>query len=105
MLGTRFALTAALVIAFATSGFAQEKPRKVAFLVGVGKYDFKFTDLGKAPENDVTKLAKVLKAGGFEVVILTSNGPGKDRATKANIDERFKALLNRGGRKAGDQEE
>jgi TPR repeat protein len=93
-------LRTALVAAFAlvaAPALAQDKPRKVAFLVGVGKYDFAFTDLGKAPENDVTELAKVLKDGGFEVVVLTSTAAGKDRATKANVEERFKAILDGGG--------
>ena len=75
-------------------------PRKVAFLVAVGKYDHKFSDLGTAPLNDVTALAKEL--AGFEVVILTGDKPDADplRATRANIEARFKELLKGGNGKA-----
>ena len=94
-------LAAALVpvadVLFATPQAA--KPRKVAFLVGVGKYDHKFTDLGTAPENDVGELAKTLTDGGFEVVTLTGTGTGANRATKANVEDRFKDVLRGGGGK------
>jgi sulfatase modifying factor 1 len=71
----------------------QAKPRKVAFLVGVGKYDHKFPNLGTAPENDAAELAREL--AGFEVVTLTGSKPDNDphRATKKNIEARFKELL------------
>jgi hypothetical protein len=74
----------------------------VAFLVGVGKYDHNFTDLGTAPENDVGELAKELAGGGFEVEVLTGRKPDGDprRATRANIEGRFKELLAGGGRPA-----
>ena len=68
------------------------KPRKVALLVGGGKYDHAFTDLGGVPERDVTELAKTLGEGGFEVVVLTGSTAGADRATKANIESRVKEL-------------
>ena len=74
-------------------------PRKVAFLVGIGKYDHKFSDLGTAPVNDVTELAKEL--AGFEVVTLTGSKADNDpyRATKKNIEARFKELLDGTGGK------
>jgi TPR repeat protein len=69
----------------------------VAFLVGVGQYKFNFSDLGTAPERDVTALAKTLSAGGFEVVALTGSADGAGRATKKNMEDRFKQLLDGGG--------
>jgi formylglycine-generating enzyme required for sulfatase activity len=76
----------------------ERKPRKVAFLVGVGTYDHAFRDLKQAPEKDVTELGKELADGGFEVVTLLGGKPAKskDRATKANIEGRFKELLEGG---------
>ena len=103
----RFAFAPVLLVAvlvpvadvlFATPQVA--KARKVAFLVGVGKYDHKFGDLGTAPENDVSELADTLGKGGFEVITLTGTGGGADRATKANIEGRFKDVLRGGGGKA-----
>src|SRR5438309_637310 len=79
---------------FATPQEPARKARKVAFLVGVGKYDHKFSDLGTVPINDVTELARTLGEGGFEVVTLA----GKD-ATKANVEGRFKELLKGGNGK------
>jgi hypothetical protein len=95
MAGVRFPLAVLLALALAGLAPAQDKPRKVAFLVGVGHYDHNFKSLGTAPVNDVTELAKVLKAGGFEVVLLTSQENKKDevRATKANILQRFDAAV------------
>ena len=86
-------LAATLSVVPAPSAQPPAKTRKVAFLVGVGKYDHKFGDLGTAPENDVTELAKAL--AGFEVVTLTGSKPDGDpqRATKENIEARFKELL------------
>ena len=81
----------------APQGQPDRKPRKVAFLVGVGKYDHKFPDLGTAPENDVGEMAKTLAGGGFEVVTLTGTGTGGNRATRANIEDRFKEVLRGGG--------
>ncbi len=67
-------------------------PRKVAFLVGVTKYDHDFPDL-QFPERDVEELGKVLKAGGFEVVTLMGSARGKDRATRKTIETRLQAML------------
>ncbi len=71
-------------------------PRKVAFLVGVTKYDHDFPDL-QFPERDVEELGKVLKAGGFEVVTLLGSASGKDRATRKSIEARLQAILEGGG--------
>jgi formylglycine-generating enzyme len=75
---------------------AERPPRKVAFLVGVARYQFGFDDLQFA-EDDAKELAAALREGGFEVVLLTGSAEGRDRATKANIDARLKDLLNGGG--------
>src|SRR5262245_62791263 len=100
---TRFTwLAATTLLIFAPEAFAQQpKGRKVAFLVGVGTYKHNFADLGKAPEKDVTELAKVFKDGGFEVVLLTGSADGKDQATKANVEDRFQAVLKGTGNPAG----
>ena len=92
----RALLVVVAVVALPAAAAAQERAaRKVAFLVGVGKYDHKFDDLGTAPENDVAKLADALAPGGFEVVTLTGRKRDGDplRATKANIEARFRDVL------------
>jgi formylglycine-generating enzyme required for sulfatase activity len=73
--------------------------RKVAFLVGVSKYDHGFDNLQFA-ERDVEELGKVLKAGGFEVVVLTGSAAGADRATRKNVLARLQALLDGDGNEA-----
>ena len=45
----RFVVAVVFAVVWSSALAAQEKGRKVAFLVGVGKYDFAFSDLGKAP--------------------------------------------------------
>ena len=84
------ALLAALVpfvdVLFATP--QERKPRKVAFLVGVGKFLHDLPNLGGAPERDVDELERVLKGHGFEVVKLTDEKAGKDE-----VEGRFKKLL------------
>jgi Caspase domain len=67
-------------------------PRKVAFLVGVSKYDHITDDLNFA-ERDASEMAAALKGAGFEVVTLTGSARGDDRATKDNIEKRLNALL------------
>lgn len=74
--------------------FAADPPkagRKVAFLVGVGDYKHhkKDSQLGAAPVNDVTEMAKVLKANGFTVVLLTDAD-----ATRDAVLEKFRLTLN-----------
>ncbi|MBY0460061.1 MAG: caspase family protein, partial [Gemmataceae bacterium] len=93
------ALAAVLPVADLLFARQEREPRKVAFLVGVTKYDHDFPDL-QFPERDVEELGKALKAGGFEVVILTGSGKGADRATKKNIEARLDALLNGDGNEA-----
>jgi hypothetical protein len=74
----------------------EHTPRKVAFLVGVSKYDHDFPDLQFA-ERDVEALKTTLADGGFEVVLLIGSGAGKDRATKKNVESRLADLLAGGG--------
>jgi formylglycine-generating enzyme required for sulfatase activity len=72
-------------------------PRKVAFVVGVAKYDHAFADL-QFPERDAADLAATLRQGGFDVVLLTGSAAGKDRATRKNIEDRLAELLDGGPR-------
>jgi hypothetical protein len=94
----RLLLSAVAVALTLSPGFAQDKKgRKVALLVGVGEYKFNLSNLGTAPERDVTELQKFLRDGGFEVTTLTGSGTGDAKATKANVEKRFTALLTGGG--------
>jgi uncharacterized caspase-like protein len=93
-------ILATLVLAtlgLASAGRAAEEPNKVALLVGVNRYKTRI--LVDHPleyaERDVTELAAVLQAQGFQVATLT--GPN---ATKAKIDDALKRLLQ--GREASD---
>src|SRR5215510_5721197 len=93
---TPLALVATLPLADLLRAQPERAPRKVALLVGVSKYDHDFADLQFA-ERDVDELGKVLKAGGFEVVLLTGSAAGKDRATRKNIEARLQAVLDGDG--------
>lgn len=96
MTAPRLAALALVVAAVAWAQPPGRAPRKVAFLVGVSKYDHDFPDL-KFAERDVTELGKVLAAGGFEVVVLTGAAGGADRATRKNVEARLQGLLDGGG--------
>lgn len=91
-------LTVPLILVIARLGWGRaERPvRKVAFVVGVARYQFGFQDLQFA-ERDAEELATTLRDGGFEVVLLTGSAAGRDRASKANVEGRLKSLLNGGG--------
>src|SRR5262249_30350717 len=72
--------------------FAKQKPasaKKVAFLVGVNKYEKRnFQDLDYA-EADVQALASALQKLGFETTVLTGSATGERRATRKNIEARL----------------
>ena len=86
----RAACAAVVLVALGVApAAAQPKPRKVAFLVGVGTYLFNFPDLAGAPENDVTKLRDVLDTGGFDEIHVLKNND----ATKAKVLAKFAAVL------------
>src|SRR4051812_38706369 len=59
------------VVAFVAPASAQQKGRKVAFLIGVGAFAHDLPDLNGSPQKDVTALAKEFREGGYEVVVLT----------------------------------
>jgi hypothetical protein len=70
---------------FAPGLRAADAPRKVAFLVGIRKYQKPpFPDLDWA-ENDVAEMKVALEQLGFEVRLLTGGAQGKDQATRRNI--------------------
>ena len=71
---------------------AQQKGRKVAFLVGVSTYKNGLADLGGIPNNDVGKLGEILGKNGFAVQTLTG-----EKATKKEILARFRAAFDGGG--------
>ena len=70
----------------------ERKPRKVAFLVGVGKFQHDLPNLNGSPQKDAGALETALKQNGFEVVKLTD-----ERATKKAVESRFRSLLDGGG--------
>ena len=88
---TRALATLTLLLALASPSAAQQKGRKVAFLVGIGQFKQSLTDLRGMPQRDVAKLGELLKENGFEVVTLTDK-----EATKANVERRFRDLLSGG---------
>ncbi len=76
------------------------EPRKVAFLIGVSKYDKAGLDSLAYAEDDVTALGKKLHDdAGFYVEILTGSGEGEKRATRLNIrtqlEEKFAKNIKR----------
>jgi hypothetical protein len=72
---------------------SDNKPKKVALLVGVNQYDNrKFDDLQYA-ERDVEDLAKELRAAGYAVRLLTGGGTGVNRASKENIGKALAEIL------------
>jgi TPR repeat protein len=70
-----------------------DKTRKGALLVGVNDYDNRKLEDLKYAERDVEELAKELRTADYEVRLLTGNGAGADRATKANIDKALAEVL------------
>ncbi|MCA9092971.1 MAG: caspase family protein [Planctomycetaceae bacterium] len=90
-------ITLAAMSCFASclSVFAQDDvlPRKFALLVGVNKYkNRKVSNLSFAGR-DVEETGETLKDLGFNVHFLTGSSKGYRRATKANIEEALKVLL------------
>jgi formylglycine-generating enzyme required for sulfatase activity len=82
-----------VLLAAATATPAQTPAaRKVALLVGVGAFKHDLPPLDGSPQRDVAALEVELKKHGFEVVKLTD-----ERATKAAVEARFRALLDGGG--------
>jgi formylglycine-generating enzyme required for sulfatase activity len=60
-------------------------PRKVAFLVGVSRYEKKGLNDLNYPESDVRALADELKTDGFEVKVMLGSSTGTDQANLANL--------------------
>ena len=84
-------LLAALFVTGSAAAQAPPKPRKVAFLVGVGTFRQDLPDLKGVPRRDVEALAAVLEPAGFRVVKLTDLD-----ATKKAIEDQFAATLSGG---------
>jgi hypothetical protein len=85
----------AAVVALPTDRTAtaqQPKSRKVAFLVGVGKFQHDLPNLKGSPQKDVDSLDAELRKNGFEVVKLTD-----EKATKKDVESRFRKLLDGDG--------
>src|SRR4051794_9638665 len=81
-------VAAGLAAGLAFSQKEAAKPRKVALLVGINKYQKRgFADLSFA-ERDVEELARLLGGGGFEVELLT----GED-ATLEKVERGVAKLL------------
>jgi formylglycine-generating enzyme required for sulfatase activity len=70
--------------------------RKLAFLVGITKYNHQDLKDLEFPERDVADLGTVLEGDGFQVVSLTAEGGQQDSALKPvadNIRRQLKELL------------
>jgi hypothetical protein len=93
-------LLAAATCALACAALLADGPtsagKKYALLVGVKEYEHSALTNLRYTENDVTELAKLLEANGYEVVVLTA-AAGKENPkrlpTKANIERAMRALL------------
>jgi TPR repeat protein len=96
-LGVRV-LLGLLIVALGASPCLGQKAKRYAVLVGPREYDHsKLTPLDYT-QNDVTELAGLLRAAGYEVVLLTDSAGKKDRRlapTKANIEARMKEVLDK----------
>src|SRR5437899_2435595 len=70
-----------------------DKPKKVALLVGVNKYDKRgFAEFPlQYAERDADEMAVELKKAGFEVRLLKGSSRGDDRAIRANLDKALDA--------------
>lgn len=78
-------ILALVILGVACGVVHSQDARKVAFLVGVEKYEKSgFSNLDYA-EDDVSELGKALKAYGFEVTGLLGSSTGKLKATRANV--------------------
>jgi TPR repeat protein len=76
--------------------------RRFAVLVGINDYRHSSLPNLLYAENDVTELAELLKAARFEVTLMTGTAGAANpdlRPTRANIEARLHALLERCGKK------
>ena len=74
-----------LLATLLATAIVADEPKKVALLIGVEQYQKKgFSNLNYS-EDDVTALAKVLKAQGFQTTVMLGSADGKLKATKTNI--------------------
>ncbi|MCE9531155.1 MAG: tetratricopeptide repeat protein [Planctomycetes bacterium] len=93
---------ALIAILLFTGTLSAQEGRKLALLVGVQKYEFKDLTELKYAENDVAALGKILKDGGYQVVILSESEGKKDPAlqpTHANVLKQLAAMV-KGGKRA-----
>jgi len=78
-----------------------ESGRRFALLVGVQEYQHQSLPTLRYTENDVVALGRLLKSGGYDVVVLSDAAGRKDPAlapTGANIAVRLKAILDQARR-------
>jgi tetratricopeptide (TPR) repeat protein len=84
---------AVVSVSLSVNAQAPAEPRKVAFLVGVNKYERRnFDDLVYA-ERDVEDVGAELKRLGFTVVVLKGSAEGDLKATREHIDKELLRLL------------
>jgi lysophospholipase L1-like esterase len=95
-------LGAAVLLAGLALCQPSDKPKKVALLVGINKYDKRGFAEHPLPyaERDADEMAVELKKAGFEVRLLKGSSRGDDRALRANLDKALEAVLK--GRNADD---
>ncbi len=83
------ALLAALLYLCQASATSAAEPSKLAYLVGVSKYERAgLRDLAYA-EDDMTVLAKALEGAGFKVEVQLGSDTGDKRATRENLKQRL----------------
>jgi S1-C subfamily serine protease len=96
-------MTAAIVLLLAALGVApggrlgaQTPPgKRYAVLVGINRYEHPNLVALRYAENDVAELADVLRGAGYEVTLLTGSAGPDLRATKANVERRLRAAVER----------
>ncbi|MCA9093232.1 MAG: SUMF1/EgtB/PvdO family nonheme iron enzyme [Planctomycetaceae bacterium] len=90
---TQFSISLFFILSFSLGAADPSSPRKVAFLVGVNKYQKPaFSNLTYA-EQDVQEVGAELKRQGFEVTILTGSGEGAKQATRVNVLATIRQLV------------
>ena len=94
-------VTALLLTPLGTWSAEPAAPRRFAILVGVKDYDHRNLLRLQYPENDVAELGSLLRAAGFEVVLLTGSDGARDKdvkPTRANIERHLKTALDKAGK-------
>src|SRR5262245_25198273 len=88
------ALLAGSTLLIASAEADAPRGKKYAVLVGITEYQGEQFNTLKYTENDVEKLAEILKKAGFDRVRVLTTKRGKDDAKDAPTAENVKAAIN-----------